>query len=52
MLHAAAETGSLDGLNEEQLRLVISCLDYIKPLEDAADDIHKELRVSIRHGGQ
>lgn len=52
MLHSAAETGNLDGLNEEQLRLVISCLDYIKPLEDVADDIHKELRVSIRHGGQ
>lgn len=52
MLHTAAETGNLDGLNEEQLRLVISCLDYIKPLEDVADDIHKELRVSIRHGGQ
>ncbi len=50
MLHLAAETGNLDGLDEEQMRLVISCLDYIKPLEDAADDIYKELRVSIRHG--
>lgn len=50
MLHESAETGNLDGLNEEQLRLVISCLDYIKPLEDAADDIFKELRVTIRHG--
>jgi hypothetical protein len=49
-LHEAAETGNLDGLDEEQMRLVISCLDYIKPLEDAADDIYKELRVSIRHG--
>lgn len=49
-LHEAAETGNLDGLDEEQMRLVISCLDYIKPLEENADDIHKELRVSIRHG--
>ena len=52
MLHSAAETGNLDGLNEEQLRLGSSCGDYSKPLEEAADDIHKELRVSIRHGGQ
>lgn len=51
MLHSAAETGDLDGLNEEQLRLVISCLDYIKPLELEADKVFKELRVEIRHGG-
>ena len=50
MLHSAAETGNLDGLDEEQMRLVISCLDYIKPLEENADDIYKELRVSIKHG--
>ncbi len=50
MLHSAAETGNLDGLNEEQLKCVIACLDYIKPMEDKADDIHKELRVVIRHG--
>lgn len=49
-LHAAAETGNLDGLDEEQLKCVIACLDYIKPLEEKADDIHKELRVEIRHG--
>lgn len=49
MLHSAAETGNLDGLDEEQMRLVISCLDYIKPLEENADDIYKELRVKIRH---
>jgi hypothetical protein len=48
-LHEAAETGNLDGLDEEQMRLVISCLDYIKPLEENADDIYKELRVKIRH---
>ena len=50
MLHEAAETGELSGLNEEQLRHVVSCLDYIKPMEDVADEFHKELRVEIRHG--
>lgn len=49
MLHEAAETGNLDGLNEEQMRLVISCLDYLAPFEEAADEIHKELRVKIRY---
>lgn len=50
MLHEAAETGELSGLNEEQLRHVVACLDYIKPMEDLADEVHKELRVEIRHG--
>ena len=50
MLHEAAETGELSGLNEEQLRHVVACLDYIKPMEDVADAVHKELRVEIRHG--
>lgn len=49
-LHLAAETGNMDGLSDEQIRLVVACLDYIQPLENEADDIHKELRVSIRHG--
>ena len=50
MLHEAAETGELSGLNEEQLRHVVSCLDYIKPMEDAADRVEKEMRVEIRYG--
>lgn len=50
MLHEAAETGELSGLNEEQLRHVVSCLDYIKPMEDAADRVEKEMRVEIKHG--
>ena len=50
MLHSAAETGDLDGLDEEQIRAVVACLDYIKPLEDKADEVHKEMRVRIRHG--
>jgi hypothetical protein len=49
-LHLAAETGDLDGLDEEQIRAVVACLDYIKPLEDEADNIHKELRVVVRYG--
>ena len=50
MLHEAAETGNLDGLNEEQMRLVIACLDYISGMEKEADEVHKELRTVIRHG--
>lgn len=50
MLHEAAETGELSGLNEEQLRHVVSCLDYIKPMEDVADRVEKEMRVEIRYG--
>lgn len=50
MLHSAAETGDLTELNEEQLRHVVSCLDYLKPLEDQADQVFKELRVEIGYG--
>jgi len=32
LLHSAAETGNMDGLTDEQIRLVVSCLDYIQPL--------------------
>ena len=49
LLHLAAETGNLDGLNDEQIRLVKTCLDYIKPMEDGADGTLKELKVEIRH---
>ncbi len=50
LLHAAAETGNLKGLDEEQIKLVVACLDYIAPMEDNADQVHKELRVEIKHG--
>lgn len=50
LLHAAAETGNLKGLDEEQIKLVIACLDYIEPMEDNADEVHKEMRVEIKHG--
>jgi len=49
-LHTAAETGNMDGLSDEQIRLVATCLDYIAPMEAEADEVHKELRVEIRHG--
>jgi len=49
-LHSAAETGNLDGLDEEQMRAVIACLDYLEPLEKDADEVHKEMRVVIRYG--
>jgi hypothetical protein len=50
MLHEAAETGELSGLNEEQLSHVVACLDYIKDMEAKADEVHKELRVEINYG--
>lgn len=50
LMHSAAETGDLTELNEEQLRHVVSCLDYLKPLEDQADQVFKELRVEIGYG--
>jgi hypothetical protein len=49
-LHAAAETENMDGLTDEQIRLVVSCLDYIQPLVNAADEVHREMRVSIKYG--
>ena len=48
MLHKACETGRLDNLSEEQVRLVSTCLDYVEDLEKDADEVHKELRVDIR----
>tara|TARA_B100000686_G_C16554171_1_gene844213 strand:- start:613 stop:879 length:267 start_codon:yes stop_codon:yes gene_type:complete len=48
-LHLAAELGELEGLNDEQVRLVNTCLKYIEPLEKGADEVHKELKVEIRH---
>lgn len=50
LLHSAAETGNLEGLDEEQIKAVVSCLDYLKDMEANADEVHKELRVEIRHG--
>jgi hypothetical protein len=50
LLHAAAETGNMEGLSEEQIKLVQSCLDYIYPLEEQPDvEVFKELRVEVGH---
>ena len=47
MLHSAAETGKLDGLNDEQVRCVRTVLDYVKKLDANAKEIHKEMRVEV-----
>tara|TARA_B100001175_G_scaffold317444_1_gene334396 strand:- start:989 stop:2107 length:1119 start_codon:yes stop_codon:yes gene_type:complete len=52
MLHTAAETGDLSGLNEEQTEAVVLCLKYLEPYESIADKILKELKVPIRYAGK
>ena len=50
LLHSAAETGNMEGLSEEQIKLVQSCLDYIYQLEEQPDvEVFKELRVEVGH---
>jgi hypothetical protein len=49
MLHAATENNDLTGLNDEQKRLVNTCLEYLVVLEEGADKIEKEVRVEIRY---
>ena len=48
MLHEACETGSMEGLDDEQVRLVAKCLDYVEELEKDATEAHKEMRVVIK----
>ena len=48
MLHEACETGSMEGLDDEQVRLVAKCLDYVEALEKDATEAHKEMRVVIK----
>lgn len=48
LLHKACETGKLHDLDDEQMKLVATCLDYVETLEKDADEFHKELRVDIR----
>lgn len=50
LLHAACETGSLAGLNEEQQACVKTCLEFIAPLEKGADAALKEQRLNILSG--
>ena len=47
LLHAAAETGKLDGLTDEQVRCVRTVLQYVEGIEGDVDETHKELRVKI-----
>ena len=46
-LHLACETGDFEGLDEEQMSSVATCLDYVNALEKDADEVFKELRVEI-----
>ena len=46
-LHLACEENDFEGLDEEQMAAVATCLDYVEALEKDADEVHKELRVEI-----
>lgn len=50
LLHKATETAVLDGLNEEQKDCVRSCLRYVERLEQHAEKVLKEVRLSILGG--
>jgi len=47
MLHEAAESGDFSKLNPEQRAQVQECLDYLAPLEDGADEVHRERRMNV-----
>ena len=46
-LHLACETEDFEGLDDEQMSSVATCLDYVNALEKDADEVFKELRVEI-----
>ena len=52
LLHSAAEHANFDGLNEEQKQMVMVCLRYLDPIEEAADKVLKEVKVPIRYSGK
>ena len=47
LLHEACERGDTEGLDDEQAKAVVSCLDYVEKLEKGADKVLKEHRVYI-----
>ncbi|NOU36252.1 MAG: DUF2800 domain-containing protein [Kiritimatiellaceae bacterium] len=49
MMHSAADTGHLEGLNEEQTIQVQLCLDYVQALEESIPDCKRfnELQVDV-----
>ena len=49
-LHAAAETGDLTGLDDEQKDLVAKCRDYAAMIEGDCQTVHRELRLDICDG--
>ena len=50
LLHHASETGSLEGLNAEQVSCVMPCLSLCEKLEKGAMEVLKEFRLSILNG--
>ena len=46
-LHLACEDEKFEDLDEEQMRMVAHCLDYLAPLEKASDEVLKEERLTI-----
>lgn len=50
LMHAAIEHGVFDALDPEQLRQVKKCVDFLAPLEAAANAVHKEARLEMKLG--
>ena len=46
-LHLACEDEKFEDLDEEQMRMVARCLDYLAPFEKASDEVLKEERLTI-----
>ena len=46
-LHEACETEEFEGLDEEQMRMVAKCLDYLAPFEKGADEVIREICLNI-----
>lgn len=47
LMHEAAETGNLSQLSPEQQHQVAECLEYLRDLEAAADEVFKERRMDV-----
>ena len=50
MLHKRTETGDVTGLTDEQKDAVLTCIEYVAPLEKGAVAVLKEVRLSILGG--
>lgn len=47
MLHHAVETENFDGLTEDQIDLCNKVLDVVRPLREGADEVVKEIKLTI-----